>query len=243
MRIDDLQCNGFRLCQDPERFCFGIDAVLLANYARVKRGDRVVDLCSGNGIIPVLLAAKTKAADIKGIEIQTEAVTLARESIRINGIESLVSMIEGDIKDISSHLPKGSADVVTCNPPYMIEQHGIRNDMDHMTIARHEVLCNLEDVVSAASMLLKPGGNFYMVHRPFRLTEIMIMLSRYHLEPKRMRLVYPYVDKEPNMVLIEAKKDAKPRITVESPLIVYEKTGEYTEEVLRIYGRDTLENE
>lgn len=236
-RVDDLQCKGLQLIQDPERFCFGMDAVLLSGFVKAGKGDRVLDICSGNGIIPVLLSAKTEAEHISGLEIQPEAVSLARRSVMMNGLTERIDIVEGDLKKITDYFPKSSMDVITCNPPYMTSQHGLQNEADHKTIARHEILCNLEDVVSAAAKTLKPGGNFYMVHRPFRLSEIIVMLTKYKLEPKRMRLVYPFIDKEPNMVLIEAKRGAKPRVTIEKPLIVYKETGVYTDEIYEIYSR------
>lgn len=235
-RIDDLQINGYRIIQDPDRFCFGIDAVLLSDYAKAKPGDTVVDLCTGTGIVPILMAAKTKAERLIGVEIQHESAEMACRSVTLNDLDERVTILEDDIKNISNHIRRGSVNVVTCNPPYMIDNHGLKNEADFKTIARHEVLCNLEDVVRTASGLLESGGNFYMIHRPFRLSEIFVMLTKYNLEPKRMRMVYPYVNKEPNMVLIEAKKGAKPRLTVEAPLIVYDEPGKYTDEIYRIYG-------
>ncbi len=235
-RIDDLQYKGLRLIQNPESFCFGIDAVLLANYAKASAKDTVMDLCTGNGVIPILMSGKTKASGLIGVEIQEESADLAIRSVKLNALQDRVSIINEDIRKLPEHYPKGSVDVITCNPPYMIESHGLRNEADSKTIARHEIMCTLEDVAATAAALLKTGGMFYMIHRPFRLTEIMVTLNRYKLEPKRMRLVYPYVDKEPSMVLIEAKRDARSRITVEKPLIVYERSGEYTQELMDFYN-------
>ncbi len=238
-RVDDLQCKGYRLIQDPTKFCFGLDAVLLSDFARVSVGEKVLDMCTGTGIIPILMAAKTEADSFKAIEIQPEFVDMARRSVALNDLENRIDIIEGDIKHISEYIPKSSMDAVTCNPPYMIEKHGIINEMDSKTIARHEIMCSLEDVVRAGAVSLRPGGNFCMIHRPFRLTEILVMLTKYKLEPKRIRFVYPYVDKEPNMVMIEAKRGGKSRVTVEKPLIVYESVGKYTEEIYKIYGRSS----
>ncbi len=235
-RIDDLQCDGLRLIQDPERFCFGMDAVLLSNYVNANKEDNILDLCTGNGIIPILLSSKTGATNINGLEIQPEAVELANRSIELNNLSDRVHIIEGDVKTVTEYFPKASMQIVTCNPPYMIEQHGLQNTADAKSIARHEILCNLEDVISAAATCLQPGCSFYMVHRPFRLAEIMVTLAKYKLEPKRMRLVYPFVNKEPNMVLIEAVRGGKSRITVERPLIVYKEPGQYTDEIYEIYG-------
>jgi tRNA1Val (adenine37-N6)-methyltransferase len=235
-RIDDLQRNGYKIIQDPCRFCFGMDAVLLSGFARADKGDHVIDLGTGTGIIPILMEAKTEASHLIGLEIQEESADMARRSVALNNLESKIEIVTGDIKQAVELFGKSTMDVVTSNPPYMIGQHGLKNPDSEKAIARHEVLCTLEDVVKAAAALLKPGGNFFMVHRPFRLAEIMTCLSNYKLEPKRMRLVYPFVDKEPNMVLIEANRGGRSRLTVEKPLIVYKEQGVYTDEIYEVYG-------
>ncbi len=235
-RIDDLERNGYRIIQDPGRFCFGMDAVLLSGFARVKDGAAVLDLGTGTGIIPILLEAKTGAAHLTGLEIQADSADMARRSVRLNGLEDKIEIITGDIKEAEVWFEAASFDVITCNPPYMIGQHGLKNPEDAKAIARHEILCTLRDVVSQTARLLKPGGSFFLVHRPFRLAEIMVTLQEYKLEPKRMQLVYPFVDKEPNMVLIEARRGGRPRMTVEKPLIVYREPGEYMPEIYDIYG-------
>lgn len=235
-RIDDLERNGYHIIQDTKRFCFGMDAVLLSGFARVKEGAHVLDLGTGTGIIPILLEAKTKAEHLTGLEIQEDSADMARRSVLLNGLEDKIDIVTGDIKEAESLFDAASFDVITCNPPYMIGKHGITNEGDAKAIARHEILCTLEDIVSQAAKLLKPGGNFFMVHRPFRLAEIMTVLQAYKLEPKRMQLVYPFVDKEPNMVLIEANRGGKPRLTVEKPLIVYKEPGVYMPEIYEIYG-------
>ena len=235
-RIDDLERNGYQIIQDAKRFCFGMDAVLLSGFARVKDGARVIDLGTGTGIIPILLEAKTGAAHLTGLEIQPDSADMARRSVKLNGLENKIDIVTGDLKEAGSLFDAASFDVVTSNPPYMIGQHGIANPEDAKAIARHEVLCTLRDVIEQAAKLLRPGGNFFMVHRPFRLAEIMVLLHEYKLEPKRMQLVYPYVDKEPNMVLIEANRGGRPRMTVEKPLIVYQEPGVYMPEIYDIYG-------
>lgn len=235
-RIDDLERNGYHIIQDTKRFCFGMDAVLLSGFARVKEGAHVLDLGTGTGIIPILLEAKTGAEHLTGLEIQEDSADMARRSVLLNRLEDKIDIVTGDIKEAESLFDAASFDVITCNPPYMIGQHGITNEGDARAVARHEILCTLEDVVSQAAKLLKPGGNFFMVHRPFRLAEIMTVLQAYKLEPKRMQLVYPFVDKEPNMVLIEANRGGKPRLTVEKPLIVYKEPGVYMPEIYDIYG-------
>ena len=235
-RIDDLQRNGYRIIQDSDRFCFGMDAVLLSSFATAKKGDRVLDLGTGTGIIPILMEAKTEAEHLTGLEIQPESADMASRSVALNDLQDKISIVTGDIKEAKNLFPKASFQVITSNPPYMIGQHGLVNPHGEKAIARHEILCTLEDVVENAAALLVPGGHFYMVHRPFRLAEIMTVLTKYHLEPKRMQLVYPYIDKEPNMVLIEAVRGGKSRMQVEKPLIVYEKPGVYTREIYEVYG-------
>ena len=234
-RLDELHRNGYWIIQDPGRFCFGMDAVLLSGFAKVKPGERALDLGTGTGIIPILLEAKTKGEHFTGLEIQPESADMAARSVAYNHLEEKITIVTGDIKEASARFGAGSFEVITTNPPYMIGQHGIQNDASAKTIARHEVLCDLDDILRESAKMLKQGGRFYMVHRPFRLTEIMQVLTKYKLEPKRMQLVYPYIDREPNMVLIEALKGGNSRITVERPLIVYEKPGVYTKDILEMY--------
>lgn len=235
-RLDGLQRNGYRIIQDPGRFCFGMDAVLLSGFAKVKPGERVVDLGTGTGIIPILLEARTEGASFTGLEIQPESADMARRSIILNDLQERVHIVDGDIKEAVAIFGAASCHVVTSNPPYMTERHGLQNPDLQKAIARHEVLCTLHDVVSQAAGILMPGGRFYMVHRPFRLAEIITELCACGLEPKRMRLAYPFIDREPNMVLIEAIKGGKSRITVEKPLIIYKEPGKYTDEIYEVYG-------
>ena len=235
-RIDDLQRNGYRIIQKKKGFCFGMDAVLLSGFAQVKEGEVAVDLGTGTGIIPILLEAKTKGKHFTGLEIQEEVAEMAGRSVRLNQLENRVDIVRGDIKEASRLFGKASFDVVTSNPPYMNDNHGLKNPDLPKAIARHEVFCTLDDVCREASLLLRSGGRFYMVHRPFRLAEIISLMVQYRIEPKRMRLVYPYVDREPNMVLIEGLRGGKSRMTVEKPLIVYKEPGKYTDEIYDVYG-------
>lgn len=235
--IDILKQNQYKIIQRKDGFCFGIDAVLLSDYAKsgIKRDNKVCDLCTGTGIIPLLLESSTKASLISAVEIQDDSFDMAQRSIQLNELQSKIQIVQGDLKNIQNYFPKHSYDVVTCNPPYMINEHGIQNPGDYKAIARHEILCTLEDVVKAADYLLKPQGGFFMIHRPFRLSEIFVTMTKYGLEPKKMRLIYPHENEEPNMVLVQGVKGGRPRITVEKPLVVRHHNGEYTEEILEIY--------
>ncbi len=235
-RLDALHRNGYYIIQNPSKFCFGMDAVLLSGFATVKPNETAIDLGTGTGIIPILLEAKTQGKHFTGLEIQPDSADMARRSVAYNHLEDKINIEIGNIKDASTQFGASSFDVVTTNPPYMTGQHGLTNPNEAKAIARHEILCNLEDVIRESARLLKPHGRFYMVHRPFRLAEIMCLMHQYGLEAKRMRLVYPFVDKEPNMVLMEGLRGGKPRITVEKPLIVYKEPGVYTNEIYDIYG-------
>ena len=235
-RLDDLQIKGYGIIQTPGKFCFGMDAVLLSSFAKIKKQERALDLGTGTGILPILLEAKNEGEHYTGLEIQKESVEMARRSIEYNGLEDKGDVEAGDIRNASGLFGAASFQVVTVNPPYMIGKHGLKNENEALYIARHEVLCTLDDVLRESARLLTPKGRFYMVHRPFRLPEILAKMSAYRIEPKRMRLVHPYVDKEPNMVLVEGLRGGNPRMKVEPPLVVYEKDGRYTEELLGIYG-------
>ena len=235
-RLDDLQVNGYEIIQHPGKFCFGMDAVLLSNFARVKEKERALDLGTGTGIIPILLTAKTEGQSFVGLEIQEESADMARRSVAHNRLEEKVEIVTGDIKEAAEIFGPVSFDVITVNPPYMIGQHGIANASDTKAIGRHEVLCTLDDVLRESAKLLKPKGRFYMVHRPFRLAEILSKMVAAGIEPKRMRMVHPFIDKEPNMVLIEGLRGGNSRMTVEPPLVVYKEVGVYNDELLAEYG-------
>lgn len=235
-RLDDLQVNGYEIIQHPGKFCFGMDAVLLSNFARVKKGERALDLGTGTGIIPILMTAKTQGEAFVGLEIQEESADMARRSVAHNHLENKIDIVTGDIKEAAEIFGPVSFDVITTNPPYMIGQHGIANASDTKAIARHEVLCTLDDILRESAKMLKPKGRFYMVHRPFRLAEIMSKMVAVGIEPKRMRMVHPFIDKEPNMVLIEGSRGGNSRMTVEPPLVVYKEVGVYNDELLVEYG-------
>lgn len=235
-RLDDLQINGYEIIQHPGKFCFGMDAVLLANFARVKQKECALDLGTGTGIIPILLTAKTEGMHFTGLEIQEESADMARRSVAHNHLEEKVDIVTGDIKEAAELFGPASFDVITTNPPYMIGHHGIENPSDAKAIARHEVLCDLNDILRESARILKPRGRFYMVHRPFRLAEILSKMIQVGIEQKRMRMVHPFVHKEPNMVLIEGMRGANSRMRVEPPLIVYKEQGVYSEELLSEYA-------
>ena len=237
-RIDDLQRKGYKIIQNVEKFCFGMDAVLLSSFAMVKQGEKVLDMGTGTGIIPILLEAKTDGEHFTGLEIQAESVDMARRSVELNHLSEKIDIVEGDIKEASGIFGKGVMNVVTVNPPYMNDLHGIKNPDMPKAIARHEIMCTLEDVVREGAAVLKQNGRMYMVHRPHRLVEIINMMTRYKLEPKRIRFVHPYKDKEANMVLIEALKGGKSMVKIEEPLVVYKDVNVYTEELVNLYGNE-----
>lgn len=235
-RLDDLQVKGYEIIQHPGKFCFGMDAVLLANFARVRKNEKVLDLGTGTGIIPILMSAKTEGEYFRALEIQEESADMARRSVLHNHLEDRIEIVTGDIKEAAGIFGPVSFDVITINPPYMIGQHGIANSSDTKAIARHEVLCTLDDILRESAKMLKYRGRFYMVHRPFRLAEILSKMVAAGIEPKRMRFVHPFLDKEPNMVLIEGLRGGNSRMTIEPPLIVYKEPGVYSDELLVEYG-------
>ncbi len=242
-RIDELQRGGYRIIQDPDKFCFGTDAVILADYAKAKPGERVMDLCTGNGIVPILMLARYPKATYTALEIQEEMAELARRSMKLNEIEDRITVLQGDLRAIkeamSPELKPHSFHVVTVNPPYMKTANPkMLNDTPAVQIARHEICCSLRDVMEAAAHLLMSKGRFYMVHRPQRLSEIFEEMQRVKIEPKGMQLVHPYIDKEPTQVLIEGVYQGGREMRIKPPLITYEAPGVYTKQMLEVYGQD-----
>ncbi len=234
-RIDELHRNNYVIIQDPKKFCFGIDAVLLSDFAKAKDGDIVFDIGTGTGIIPILMSAKTNAKKYFAIDIQKESVDMAKRSVEINNLSNKIEVFHLDVKNVFEKFEKNSVNVVTSNPPYMNIGGGIINEYDAKAIARHEIYCNLDDIVKTASMLLKPKGKFYMVHRPNRLCDIICTLRKYKLEPKTIRFVQPYEDREPNMLLIESIKNGGSLLKVLPNLIIYNENRQYTDEINKIY--------
>lgn len=244
-RLDDLQLDGLSIIQDPAGFCFGIDAVLLSDFAKAKTGAHIVDLGTGNGILPLLLSAKTKAAKITAFEIQPRAADMARRSVAFNGLEDRIQIVTDDLRRASEYLNKSSVDVVVTNPPYIAGGGGLVNPKDAKAIARHEIHGSLEEVVKTAASLLKPGGAFYMVHRPQRLADIMLWMRQCKLEPKALRFVHPKPGQPPNILLIKGVRGGGPELRVAPPLYVYQAltldSGQthwvYDPEILEIYQR------
>lgn len=235
--LEDLQLNNLYIIQKKESsFRFGMDAVILAGFAKAGPGDTVVDLGTGTGIIAILMSAKTKADKIIGIEIQPDIADMARRSVEGNGLASRVSIEVMDIKEAASRLPAGRIDVVVANPPYTKCGGGLVNPSESRAISRHEILCTLGDVVKAASMLLRNHGEFYMVHRPDRLCDIMVEMRKNRLEPKELRLVCPRVGEAPSLVLVRGKRNGNPGMKLLAPLYIYDSDGSYTSEVRSIYG-------
>lgn len=234
--LDDLQ-NGLFIIQKQNGFKFGIDAVLLSDFAKDASSKRTLDLCTGTGIVPLLLCAKTDTPYINGLEIQADIAEMAKRSVKYNNLEKRVDIQQGDLKEAAEIYGKGIFDKITCNPPYMKGGSGIQNNTDTKSISRHEVMCTLDDVIRISRDLLVSKGKFFMVHRPSRLADILYTMRKYRIEPKRMRFVYPNVSKAPNLVLIEGMKDGGAELKLMPPLYVYQDDGTYSEEINIIYGR------
>ncbi|WP_371018928.1 tRNA1(Val) (adenine(37)-N6)-methyltransferase [Pseudalkalibacillus sp. JSM 102089] len=235
-RIDYIIENELRIIQSPTVFSFSLDAVLLARFAWVpiKRG-KIIDLCTGNGIIPLLLSRRSQVP-IDAVEIQDRLYDMGTRSVDLNDLNNQLTLHHGDIRDLPAGLLKESYDAVTCNPPYFQSQRNEqRNLNEHLTIARHEVMCTLEDVIQSCSRLAKQGGKVSLVHRPERLLDIVTLMRKYRVEPKRMQLVYPKAGKEANTLLIEGIKDGKPDLKVLPPFIVYQKDNTYSDEMRNVY--------
>lgn len=235
--IDDLQLNNLKIIQKRDGFKFGIDAVLLSYFANVKRKFEVIDLCTGTGIIPFLLMGKYNPKKIIGLEIQEEMVEMANRSSKYNGLEDKISFVNMDLRDIDKIKELGRFDVLTVNPPYKLSNSGIVNPEDNLAIARHEIKCKLENVISAARILLKDNGRMFMVHRPDRLVDILTLMRQYKIEPKRIQMVQPSIEKAPNIVLIEGQRDGGTFLKWEKPIYVYDEYGNYSDEINTIYGR------
>ena len=237
-RIDDLEFKNLKIIQDTNGFCFGIDSVLLSDYAKnIKKGSKVIDLGTGTGIISILLCGKTELSKIVGVEIQKEVYQMAQKSIKLNNLENKFEIINQNITNLKDIYSRASFDVVVTNPPYKKENTGLKNEEEKKIISRHEVKATLEDFMQISSYLLKDKGEFYMVHRPERLVDIMSIMRQNKIEPKNIRFVCPNTQKAPNLVLIKGIKLGNPFLKVEKNLYVYNENGKYTEEILQIYNK------
>ncbi|MFT8351487.1 tRNA1(Val) (adenine(37)-N6)-methyltransferase [Clostridium saccharoperbutylacetonicum] len=235
--IDDLQLKELQLIQKKDGFKFGIDAVLLSDFAQIKKKHEVMDLCTGTGIIPFLIYGKYNPKNVYGLEIQEEMVDMAKRSVKLNSLEEKVSFINEDLKNIEFLKKLKKFDVITVNPPYKLNNSGIINPNDKLAIARHEILCNLEDVIYAARILLKDNGRLFMIHRPERLADIFTLMRKYKIEPKRVKMIHPKIGKAPNIVLVEGQRDGGAYLKWDAPLYVYDESGKYTKEIDSIYWR------
>ncbi len=235
--IDDLQLNGLMLIQKQSGFRFGVDAVLLSDFANVKKKHRVLDLCTGTGIVPFLLYGKYSPKEVWGVEIQEDMVEMANRSSQLNSTDDIVRFKCADLKDKKLVSELGRFDVITVNPPYKLNNAGILNPNDKLAIARHEILCNLEDVIVSARRLLADNGRMFIVHRPERLADIFGLMRKYNIEPKRVKMIHPSAKKAPNIVLVEGQRDGGAFLKWEEPLYVYNENGNYSEEIDKIYGR------
>lgn len=237
-RIDDLEFKGLKIIQNSEGFCFGIDSVLLTDFAKdIKTNSKVIDLGSGTGIIPILLSAKTKNTHFVGIEIQESVAEMANRSVQLNDLQDRIRIQNENILNLKDIYEKGKFDAITTNPPYKKVNTGIVNENDKKLISRHEITASLEDFIRISSYLLKDFGEFYMVHRPDRLVDIFYFMRKYNIEPKKIRFVYPNKNKKANIILIKGIKCGKPFLKFDDNLYVYNENGEYTEEILRIYNK------
>lgn len=237
-RIDDLEFKNLKIIQNKDGFCFGIDSVLLSNFAKnIKKDSMVLDLGTGTGIIPILLCGKTKLKKVTGIELQEEVAKMAKKSIKLNNLEDKFNVINENILNLNKIYENQTFDVIVSNPPYKKKDTGITNENEKKIISRHEISASLEDFIKISKDLLKDKGEFYMVHRPERLVDIFELMRKYKIEPKILKMVYSYKNKEPKLILIKGVKNAKPFLKVESNLYIYEDTGKYTKEILKIYNK------
>ena len=235
--VDDLQLKGLKIIQKRNGFKFGVDAVLLSDFAKIKNKDKIVDLCTGTGIIPFLLIGKYNPSEIVGVEIQQEMVDISNRSAELNDVCEKIRFVNIDLKNQNDIKALGRFDVVTVNPPYKLNNSGIINPSDNIAIARHEIACNIDDVINATRILLKDNGRMYMVHRPDRLIDILVTMRKHRIEPKRIRMIHPNPSKAPNIVLIEGQRDGGSFLKWDPPLYVYDNNGKFSDQINKIYGR------
>jgi len=235
--IDDLEYKGLKIIQNKNSFKFGIDAVLLSDFAKeIHKNATIIDLGTGSGIIPILLSAKISVNKIIGIEIQEKMCDMAKRSILLNQLQDKIEIMQEDLKEITNKIKSNSIDTIVTNPPYQKVNTGLIRELEEINIARHEIKCTIEDICEISNKLLKDNGEIYMVHRPERLSDIIYSMKKNNMEPKKLRLVQPSANNKPNLILIKAVKNAKPFLHIQKPLIVYE-NGKYTDEILEIYNK------
>ena len=236
-RLDDLERNGLMLIQHPGRFCYGVDAVLLSWFAKASEGEHVLDFCTGTGVVPILMTAKTAASHFTGLEIQEEVAKMASRSVMLNHLGDKVSIICGDLKNTKTLFGKGVFNVVTVNPPYMAGGSGLVGADYCKALSRHEILCSLEDVIRESANVLVAGGRMYMVHRPYRLGDIICLMKQYKMSPRRLCMVHPKASQEANLVLIEGIRGGNTQIRVEAPLVLFDEDGQESKQIKMIHGR------
>lgn len=237
-RIDDLEINNLKIIQNKNGFCFGMDSVLLSDFAKEINNSKVIDLGTGTGILPILLSAKTKNTQFVGVEIQQEVAEMANRSVYLNNLQNRIEIINDNIKNLKNKYSTCTFDAVISNPPYKKEGTGMKNVQENKLISRHEITANLEDFIEVSKYLLKDKGSLYLVHRPERLVDILYVLRKYKIEPKKIKMISPHINDEPNLVLIKAVKNAKPFLKIEKPLYIYDNNGTYTQQVLEIYQKE-----
>ncbi len=237
-RIDDLEYKGLKIIQNKEGFCFGIDSILLSDFAKqIKKGAKVLDLGTGTGIIATLLCGKTELSEIIGIEVQKEVAEMANRSIELNHLEDKFKIIQDNITNLNMHFEKNTFDAIVTNPPYKKEATGVQNDDTKKLISRHEIKANLEDFIKISKDMLKDKGEFYIVYRPERLVDLLSLMRKYKIEPKKIRYVYSNIHSVSKLVLVQGIKNARPFLKLEPNLYIYDENGNYTEEILKIYNK------
>lgn len=236
-RIDDLGYKNLKIIQNKKEFCFGIDSVLLANFAKhIKKNSKVIDLGTGTGIITILLATRCEVNKIIGVEIQKQMAEMATRSIKLNNLQDKIEILNEDIKYLDNIFQNGEFDVVITNPPYRKDNTGLQNINEGNSIARYEVKCNLDDILSVSSKLLKDGGEFYMIHKLERIIDIAETMRKYQIEPKELQLIFTNKDAKPNLILIKGIKKAKQFLKINKSIYIYEEKGKYSNDILRIYN-------
>lgn len=230
-KIEDLGIKGYRIIQEKEGFCFGSDAVLLSKFAKVKKGSRGLDLCTGTGVIPVLTYALYGPAAIDAVEIIPRVADMAARTMELNGLSEIIRVKNADLKDAPEIYGSRVFDFVTCNPPYMNSGGGIVNPKDELAVSRHEILCTLDGVVRSAAKCLKQTGRLFMVHRADRLCDVVCAMRKYKIEPKRLAVVYPNSAGAANLILIEGLMNGRPQLKLEKPVFMYDDAGNYLQNI------------